>query len=77
MLVDVRTLLVLCLRSHCLCCVCIISLFVCVCVRHVGDLGNIVQGADGAATVDIADSIVTLFGDNTVIGRSIVVGTIC
>jgi len=43
------------------------------CERHVGDLGNIVAGEDGVATVEIKDSQVSLIGENSVIGRSIVV----
>ena len=41
--------------------------------RHVGDLGNIVAGADGVANIDITDSQVTLCGEKSVIGRTIVV----
>jgi len=43
------------------------------CERHVGDLGNIVAGDDGVATVEIKDSQVSLIGENSVIGRSLVV----
>ncbi|KXJ17103.1 superoxide dismutase [Cu-Zn] [Exaiptasia diaphana] len=41
--------------------------------RHVGDLGNIVAGADKVAKVDITDGQVTLLGEHSVIGRSVVV----
>ena len=41
--------------------------------RHFGDLGNVVAGEDGVAEVEIEDSFVTLWGENTVFGRSFVV----
>jgi len=41
--------------------------------RHAGDLGNIVADANGTAVVDITDAQVPLSGDNSVIGRAIVV----
>ena len=40
--------------------------------RHVGDLGNVVAGPDGTATFSHEDSLITLFGDFTVLGRSCV-----
>lgn len=42
-------------------------------IRHAGDLGNIVAGEDGVATVDITDCQVPLIGENSIIGRSVVV----
>ncbi|VDN87769.1 unnamed protein product [Brugia pahangi] len=42
-------------------------------MRHVGDLGNIVAGADGTAHIDISDKHVQLLGPNSIIGRSLVV----
>lgn len=39
----------------------------------VGDLGNIVVGADGKSAVSITDKKVKLLGPHSVIGRSIVV----
>ncbi|VDK76493.1 unnamed protein product [Litomosoides sigmodontis] len=42
-------------------------------IRHVGDLGNIVAGADGIAHIDISDKQIQLMGPNSIIGRSIVV----
>lgn len=42
-------------------------------IRHVGDLGNIEADASGVAKVNITDKQVTLVGDNTVIGRTLVV----
>ncbi|XP_031571073.1 superoxide dismutase [Cu-Zn]-like [Actinia tenebrosa] len=41
--------------------------------RHVGDLGNIVAGKDGVAKVDMMDKQVTLLGEHSVVGRSVVV----
>ncbi len=41
--------------------------------RHAGDLGNIVADADGIATVDITDSQIPLCGNNSIIGRAVVV----
>ena len=40
---------------------------------RVGDLGNVVAGADGAATLDIEAPLVQLSGAQTVIGKSFVV----
>lgn len=42
-------------------------------VRHVGDLGNIQADAYGEANVDITDSIISLTGRHSIIGRAIVV----
>ena len=42
-------------------------------VRHIGDLGNITAGDSGVAAVDIKDCMVQLTGENSVIGRTIVV----
>ena len=41
--------------------------------RHVGDLGNVTAGDDGIAAFDVEDELVSLFGENTVFGRSFVV----
>ena len=41
--------------------------------RHVGDLGNVVAGPDGVVKVDITDKIISLAGENNVIGRTMVV----
>eukprot|EP01115_Flamella_aegyptia_P000072 TRINITY_DN100833_c0_g1_i1.p1 TRINITY_DN100833_c0_g1~~TRINITY_DN100833_c0_g1_i1.p1 ORF type:complete len:154 (+),score=64.26 TRINITY_DN100833_c0_g1_i1:55-516(+) len=41
--------------------------------RHVGDLGNITVGQDGNGVLNVDDSQATLFGENTIVGRSIVV----
>ncbi|XP_077302903.1 superoxide dismutase 1 [Arctopsyche grandis] len=43
-------------------------------VRHVGDLGNIVASADdGTTAVNINDSLISLQGDMSIIGRTLVV----
>lgn len=41
--------------------------------RHVGDLGNVVADENGKATINITDSQVKLTGQESVIGRTIVV----
>jgi len=41
--------------------------------RHVGDLGNVEANADGAVNVDIKDSMISLTGEHSIIGRSLVV----
>uniref|UniRef100_A0A146M700 Superoxide dismutase [Cu-Zn] n=1 Tax=Lygus hesperus TaxID=30085 RepID=A0A146M700_LYGHE len=41
--------------------------------RHVGDLGNIVAGSDGAAHIQESDHLITLTGPNSIVGRGIVV----
>ncbi|XP_068756940.1 uncharacterized protein [Montipora capricornis] len=41
--------------------------------RHYGDLGNIIADDTGVAKVDITDRLVTLVGNNSVVGRTIVV----
>lgn len=41
--------------------------------RHVGDLGNLVAGADGVARLNYVDTKVALHGPNSIIGRSVVV----
>jgi len=48
------------------------SLYICVCFRHVGDLGNVVATAD-SCKIDITDSMVSLVGEQSVIGRTLVV----
>ncbi|XP_067013468.1 superoxide dismutase [Cu-Zn] [Anabrus simplex] len=42
-------------------------------VRHVGDLGNIEAGSNGVAKVDITDSIISLTGCHSIVGRTLVV----
>ncbi|KAJ1964726.1 hypothetical protein GGI12_001232 [Dipsacomyces acuminosporus] len=41
--------------------------------RHVGDLGNVIAPESGATYFEIEDSKVTLFGEHSVIGRTVVV----
>ena len=41
--------------------------------RHVGDFGNIEAGADSTATFERTDSLVTLSGMNSVVGKAVVV----
>jgi len=41
--------------------------------RHIGDLGNITAGADGTATLDFIDTIVSLNGPNSIVGRGVIV----
>lgn len=42
-------------------------------VRHVGDLGNIEAGSDGIAKIDLSDKLISLNGDNNIVGRTVVV----
>lgn len=42
-------------------------------VRHVGDLGNIEAGDNGAAKVNIVDKVISLSGEHNIIGRTLVV----
>ena len=41
--------------------------------RHYGDLGNIKADSCGVARIDMSDDLVTLFGPNSVVGRSLVI----
>lgn len=41
--------------------------------RHVGDLGNIEADGKGVARVDLWDSLVTLKGEQSIVGRGVVV----
>ena len=41
--------------------------------RHYGDLGNVTANADGVAELEMTDDLVSLFGEDTVFGRSFVV----
>lgn len=42
-------------------------------VRHVGDLGNIVANAEGQAHLDQTDTMISMSGEHSIIGRGIVV----
>lgn len=44
--------------------------------RHAGDLGNIVANDSGVAIVDITDGQIPITGENSIIGRSVVVSII-
>jgi Cu-Zn family superoxide dismutase len=41
--------------------------------RHVGDLGNIEAGDDGSARLEMEDSVIAFSGENSIIGRAVVV----
>ncbi|KAJ8917786.1 hypothetical protein NQ315_010692 [Exocentrus adspersus] len=41
--------------------------------RHIGDLGNIVADASGVAKIEISDTLIDLEGENSIIGRGVVV----
>lgn len=41
--------------------------------RHVGDLGNIKANDSGLAKGSLSDKQLTLFGDNSIVGRTVVV----
>ncbi|RHZ80633.1 hypothetical protein Glove_134g255 [Diversispora epigaea] len=41
--------------------------------RHVGDLGNITVDSNGNAKTTIIDKEISLYGDNSIIGRTIIV----
>ncbi|KAJ1952006.1 Superoxide dismutase [Cu-Zn] [Dispira parvispora] len=42
-------------------------------VRHVGDLGNVVVNDNGIATVSLEDSVISLTGPHSIVGRTIIV----
>ncbi|XP_053689934.1 uncharacterized protein LOC128738652 [Sabethes cyaneus] len=42
-------------------------------VRHVGDLGNILADENGIAKTSFSDTVVSLYGTRSVVGRAIVV----
>jgi Cu-Zn family superoxide dismutase len=41
--------------------------------RHVGDLGNLEADSSGVATVSLIDTLISLDGPNSIIGRALVV----
>ena len=41
--------------------------------RHAGDLGNVVADADGIAQIDISDPLMSLSGERSILGRTVVV----
>lgn len=42
-------------------------------VRHAGDLGNVKADASGVAKVNITDSQISLSGNHSILGRTVVV----
>ncbi|CAJ0600533.1 unnamed protein product [Cylicocyclus nassatus] len=42
-------------------------------IRHVGDLGNVVAQNSGVAAFWLRDSVITLTGPNSIVGRSLVI----
>jgi len=41
--------------------------------RHVGDLGNVIADSNGVAKIDITDKVISLTGELSIIGRTMVV----
>ncbi len=41
--------------------------------RHVGDLGNIEADSDGKARLEMTDDVISLEGENSIIGKAVVV----
>ena len=41
--------------------------------RHVGDFGNVEAGADSTVSISLSDSVITLSGANSVVGKAVVV----
>jgi Cu-Zn family superoxide dismutase len=41
--------------------------------RHTGDTGNLVAGQDGIAKIDISDNRIALEGEQSILGRAVVV----
>lgn len=41
--------------------------------RHVGDMGNIEAGKDGTAYLDYVDTMISLTGEHSIIGRGVIV----
>lgn len=41
--------------------------------RHVGDLGNIEADKDGVATINMEDKVISLTGENSIVGRALVI----
>ena len=42
-------------------------------IRHMGDLGNLPANSDGLAEVDFLDEQLVMTGENTIIGRAVIV----
>jgi len=41
--------------------------------RHAGDLGNLTANAEGKVNINISDSFISLTGENSILGRTVVV----
>ncbi|HMF17800.1 MAG TPA: superoxide dismutase family protein [Gemmataceae bacterium] len=41
--------------------------------RHVGDLGNIVADKDGKAKINMTDTVISLHGKHSIVGRAVVI----
>lgn len=41
--------------------------------RHVGDLGNVKTDGNGTVNLNITDKHISLFGKNSIIGRTVVI----
>ncbi len=41
--------------------------------RHVGDLGNIEADQTGVANIDVIDTVISLSGPNSIVGRGLVI----
>jgi Cu-Zn family superoxide dismutase len=41
--------------------------------RHVGDLGNLEADADGKAHLELTDEVIALVGENSIVGKAVVV----
>lgn len=44
-------------------------------IRHVGDLGNVIADENGRVSTSFSDSVITLYGARSIIGRAVVVHT--
>ncbi len=42
-------------------------------ISHVGDMGNITAGADGKASLEFTDEKMSFYGENSILGRAIIV----
>lgn len=42
-------------------------------IRHIGDLGNIITDENNVTKISIKDSVITLIGEYSIIGRGVVV----
>jgi len=42
-------------------------------VRHTGDFGNIIAIADSVARMEVTDTVISFYGERSIIGRSVVI----